>query len=104
MLRKASIMYVNPSDFDEYQRRHDELWPEMVAELKKHGAHHYSIFLHRPTGQLFSYLEIESEEKWSEMANTEICQRWWKYMEPLMVTHLDASPISEDLDQVFYLD
>ena len=104
MIRKASMMYVKKEAYDEYKKRHDEIWPEMAAELKRHGAHNYSIFLHRETGQLFAYLEVESEEKWDQMASTEVCQKWWKYMDPLMETNEDHSPVSIDLDEVFYLE
>ena len=45
MIRTASIMYLFPEHYDEYAKRHDELWPEMKKELKAHGAHNYSIFL-----------------------------------------------------------
>jgi L-rhamnose mutarotase len=103
MIRKASIMFVYKDQFDEYKRRHDDLWPEMEKELKAHGAHNYSIFLDEESGQLFAYLEIEDEEKWSKMASTDICQKWWAYMEPLMETNPDNSPISKELKAVFYL-
>ncbi|MBT2724644.1 L-rhamnose mutarotase [Bacillus sp. ISL-46] len=104
MIRKASIMFVNPDSYDEYNRRHDEIWPEMAAELKAHGAHNYSIFLDKETGRLFAYLEIEDEEKWEHMSQTEICKRWWAYMEPIMETNADNSPVSINLDEVFYLE
>ncbi|WP_462410593.1 L-rhamnose mutarotase [Neobacillus sp. Marseille-QA0830] len=103
MIRKASIMYVNKDSYEEYKRRHDELWPEMAAELKAHGAHNYSIFLDRESGKLFAYLEVESEEKWEQMSQTDICQKWWAYMEPLMKTNPDNSPVSVDLEEVFFL-
>jgi L-rhamnose mutarotase len=104
MIRKASIMFVHRDCYDEYKLRHDELWPEMAAELKAHGAHNYSIFLDKETGKLFAYLEIEDEEKWDQMSQTAICQKWWAYMEPLMETNADKSPVSIQLDEVFHLD
>jgi L-rhamnose mutarotase len=103
MLRKASIMQVAPDAHAEYQRRHDELWPEMVTELKAHGAHRYSIFLDPVRSLLFAYVEIESEEAWAAMADTPICRKWWAYMKDIMPANPDNSPISEDLTQVFYL-
>ncbi|MCV9885407.1 L-rhamnose mutarotase [Metabacillus halosaccharovorans] len=103
MIRKASIMYVYKDKYEEYQRCHDELWPEMEKELKEHGAHNYSIFLDEESGQLFAYLEIEDEERWNQMASTDICQKWWTYMEPLMETNPDNSPVSKELKSVFYL-
>ncbi|TWE09090.1 L-rhamnose mutarotase [Neobacillus bataviensis] len=104
MIRKASIMFVNRDSYDEYKRRHDEIWPEMAAELKAHGAHNYSIFLDKETGRLFAYVEIEDEEKWEYMSQTAICKKWWAYMEPLMDTNADNSPVSINLEEVFYLE
>lgn len=103
MIRKASIMTVYKDQYEEYQKRHDELWPEMEAELKAHGVHNYSIFLEKETGKLFAYVEIEDEEKWSEMAKTAVNKKWWDYMEPLMETNPNNSPISTELKEVFHL-
>lgn len=103
MIRKASVMTVYKEFYEEYKRRHDELWPDMEKELKNHGAHNYSIFLEEETGKLFAYVEIEEEEKWNEMAKTEICQKWWAYMEPLMETNENNSPVAISLKEVFYL-
>lgn len=104
MIRKASIMTVYKDQYAEYKRRHDELWPVMEKELKAHGAHNYSIFLEKETGKLFAYVEIENEKKWNEMAKTEICQKWWAFMEPLMETNPDNSPVAIELTEVFHLD
>ncbi|AIQ57921.1 L-rhamnose mutarotase [Paenibacillus borealis] len=103
MIRKASVMHVYPHAYEEYKRRHDELWPEMAEELKNHGAHNYSIFLDEETGSLFAYVEIEDEDRWDRMSQTEICRKWWVYMEPLMETNPDNSPVSRNLKDVFYL-
>ena len=104
MIRKASIMFVNKDSYDEYKKRHNEIWPEMVKELKAHGAHNYSIFLEKETGKLFAYVEIESEEKWNQMAETAICRKWWEYMKPLMKTNPDNSPVAVELVEMFYME
>lgn len=104
MIRKATVMKVFEGFHDEYKRRHDQLWPEMERELKNHGAHHYSIFLDEKTNNLFAYVEIENEEKWNAMSQTEICQKWWLYMKDIMETNPDNSPVATELKQVFYLE
>lgn len=101
MIRKASVMRVYPEHYEEYKRRHDELWPEMAEELRNHGSNNYSIFLDEETGNLFAYVEIEDEAKWDQMSETEICRKWWVYMEPLMETNPDNSPVSKSLKEVF---
>lgn len=103
MIRKAFVMSVNPDCYTEYKHRHDEIWPELTAELKKHGAHNYNIFWLKETNQLFGYVEVDNEQQWDAMADTSICQKWWKYMRDIMPTNPDNSPISQDLTPMFYL-
>ena len=103
MIRKAFVMSVNAGAEEEYERRHRPIWDELAAILKDHGVHNYSIFLHPETRQLFGYAEIESEERWTAIASTEICQRWWKHMADVMPANPDSSPESSPLREVFHL-
>lgn len=103
MIRKAFVMQVNPDAHAEYQRRHSPIWPELEAELKAHGAHNYSIFLDERRHLLFGFVEIESEARWNTVAQTEVCQRWWKHMADVMPSNADNSPVTDELKQVFYL-
>lgn len=96
-------MQVYSEYYDEYKRRHDNLWSEMEEAILQHGAASYSIFLNPNTGQLFAYLEVENEDKWDALANTDICKKWWEYMATLMETNDDNSPVSIDLKEVFHL-
>lgn len=103
MIKKAVRMHIFPDKHDEYKRRHDQLWPEMAQLLKDHGAHSYSIFLDEKTSDLFGYLEIEDEARWSAVAETELNRKWWAYMADIMDTNPDQSPVTTDLKQVFEL-
>ncbi|MFU1792242.1 L-rhamnose mutarotase [Paenibacillus azoreducens] len=103
MERIASVMYLYPGNQAEYQKRHDELWPEMEEALKEHGASNYSIFLDRETDTLFAYLEVENKAAYDKIAETDICKKWWAYMAPIMKSNPDNSPVAKDLEQVFYL-
>jgi L-rhamnose mutarotase len=104
MIRKAFVMNVYPDKHEEYQKRHNEIWPEMLKVLRNYGASNYSIFLDKETSKLFGYVEIVDEEKWSRMAKTEINQKWWRFMEPVMETNVDHSPVSVQLKEVFHMD
>jgi len=103
MIRKGFLMRVNPDAHAEYKRRHDEIWPELATVLKEHGASNYSIFLDAERSQLFAYVEIESEERWADVANTEVCRRWWRFMRDVMPSNPDDSPVSSELREVFHL-
>jgi L-rhamnose mutarotase len=103
MIRKAFVMSVHPGQEAEYERRHRPIWPELEAVLRRHGVRSYSIFLDEGTRQLFAYAEIESEERWADIAATPECRRWWASMRELMPSHVDGSPVSDPLREVFHL-
>jgi len=104
MIRKAFLMRLEPGNQLEYERRHNPIWPELQAVLKAHGVHNYSIYLEQAADCLFAFAEIESEERWQQIAQTEVCQRWWAYMKDLMQTNDDNSPVAIELKEVFHLD
>ena len=103
MIRKAFVMSVHPGHEVEYERRHRPIWDELADVLRAHGVHNYSIHLHPDTRQLFGYAEIESEERWQAIAQTEVCRRWWRHMADLMPANPDSSPVSTPLKEVFHL-
>jgi L-rhamnose mutarotase len=104
MVRKAFVMQVNPDQHEEYEKRHNPIWPDLEKTLKEHGVLSYSIFLLPETNQLFAYAEIEDEAKWGRIADTEICKKWWVYMKDIMPTNPDNSPTSTELREVFHID
>lgn len=104
MIRKAFVMAVHENAHAEYERRHNPVWPEMESTLRAHGVHNYSIFLHPGTNQLFAYVEVESEERWNAIAETDVCRRWWAFMKDIMPSNADNSPRSQELTNVFHMD
>ena len=44
-IRKAFVMSVNAGAEQEYEKRHNSIWPELEKVLKDHGVSNYSIFL-----------------------------------------------------------
>jgi len=104
MIRKAFLMRLKPGQQQEYERRHNPIWPELQAVLKDHGVSNYSIFLDRNTDELFAYAEIASEEQWQEITQTQVCRRWWAHVNDLMFTNADDSPATVVLDEVFHLE
>ncbi len=104
MIRKGFKMYLYSGMAKEYEKRHNELWPEMIEMIHEYGGRNYSIFLDQETDVLFGYIEVEDEEKWAASADTEINRKWWDYMADIMDTNPDNSPVSVDLNPVFHLD
>lgn len=72
MIRKAFKMFLYPGMEEEYEKRHNLLWPEMKEMIHAHGGHNYSIYLDRETHVLYGYIEIEDEALWAASADTPI--------------------------------
>ena len=88
---------------DEYKRRHDEIWGELKDLLKQTGIKEYSIFLDETTNDLFGYFTIDDARKLDDLPNEPVMQKWWSYMEDIMETNDDESPVTISLKEVFYL-
>jgi L-rhamnose mutarotase len=88
---------------DEYKKRHDEIWGELKELLKQTGIKDYSIFLDEETNNLFAYLTIDDAKKLDALPNEPIMKKWWSYMEDIMETNEDNSPVAVPLKEVFYL-
>lgn len=87
----------------EYQRRHAQLWPELKQLLKQAKVKHYSIFLDEQTNTLFGYLTTENLTDLDNLKDDPIMQKWWTFMNDIMETNDDHSPITIHLKEVFYL-
>lgn len=103
MIHKSFKMHLYEGMAEEYERRHNLLWPEMKDMIHEYGGHNYSIFLDSETNVLYGYIEIEDEDKWAESADTAINRKWWDYMADIMETNPDNSPVSIPLPELFYM-
>jgi L-rhamnose mutarotase len=90
MAQYAWILEVRPGYEEEYVRRHQEIWPEMVEALREAGIRNYSLFRHGLT--LFGYFETDDIEKTQErLANSETNQQWSEWMDPIMKVDIDPT-------------
>lgn len=104
MKKLAFKMFLNEGCEAEYEKRHNEIWPELQTLLKQAGVADYSIFLDEETMVLFGVLECHDDEKYRNLPLDPIMKKWWNYMKDIMKTNEDASPVSISLKQVFHLD
>ena len=75
-------MKLNPGCKEEYIRRHNEAWPELMKKIKDSGVSDYSIFIDDETDTLFAVQKVAGES---------------------MEANPDCSPVSIPLEEVFYL-
>ena len=88
MKHYAWILEVRPGYEEEYKKRHDEIWPEMVEMLREAGLRNYNIFRHGL--KLFGYFETDNLKKSiKHIASSEVNKEWAKYMAPIMKVDID---------------
>ncbi len=97
-------MKLKPGCEAEYKRRHDQIWPELAAELRAAGISDYSIFLDEQTLTLFAVQKLADTNTVAQLPQSPVMRRWWDYMAPLMETNPDNSPVCRPLREVFHLD
>ena len=81
--RLAAMVRLRPEMQEEYLRLHADVWPDVLAQIRRSGLRNYSIFLR--DGLLFSYLEYvgdDLERDLAAMADDPATRRWWELTDP----------------------
>ncbi len=89
---------------EEYIKRHNNIWPELVSLLKEAGISNYSIWI---TGnEVFGYYECEKGAEYAakKQAESPIVDKWNEYMKDVMVMIMDPiTGAQPKCEEVFYL-
>jgi L-rhamnose mutarotase len=104
MKRRAFMMKLHPGVEEEYEKRHDEIWPELAEEIRSTGIRNYNIFFDLKTSILYASYEYDNEEKADALAQMPITRKWWNFMADIMEVNPDNSPVCLPLKQVFHMD
>ena len=96
-------MQLNTGQADEYRRRHDEIWPELVSLLKQAGVSDYSIYFHEDTNSLFAVLRRTADHSMDDLPLEPVMQKWWAHMADIMASDENNEPVVEPLERVFYM-
>lgn len=105
--RYAMAVRLKNEKKDFYLKNHQNVWPEVLEELKKIKIKNYSIFLKEDF--MFGYLEYEGDnfnKDMAEMAKIDIVDKWTK----LMVNCFNPFPNNEEnnswvmMDEIFYME
>ena len=99
----AWVLGVRPGYEAEYLKRHDEIWPEMLAALKAAGIRNYNIFRHGLV--LFGFFETDDlEATKASLRRSEADRKWSEWMAPIMKIEVDpATQFPYLLPQQFYM-
>lgn len=104
MERYAWKAIVLDGQLDEYKKRHDEIWPELVEVLRKAGIRNYTIW--NVGNELFGYYECDSVEEAAKVqADSPVVDKWNEYMKDVMVMEMDPETGAQPLmKQMFILE
>jgi L-rhamnose mutarotase len=107
MKRVGFLLKVKPDMIEEYKEKHEAVWPEMQAALRRTGWNNYSLFI-LDDGLLFGYFEAAEDFKSSldGMAKEAINAKWQAAMSPYFEALGSARPDENmlELEEVFHLD
>jgi L-rhamnose mutarotase len=106
MQRFGSVVRLRPEKAAEYLALHADVWPGVLAALRRAHVSNYSIFLR--DGLLFSYLEYTGTDYEADMASIAADpepQRWWRLTDPCQQPVDTAAPgeLWPPLTEVFHL-
>ena len=105
MERYAWKAVVKEGMLEEYVRRHQEIWPELVEVLRQAGIVNYTIW--NCGSELFGYYECEKGADYAAavQAGSPVVDRWNEYMKDVMVMEMDPETGSQPrLTQVFLME
>lgn len=103
MEKIAFKMFLRPGQREEYRRRHDQIWPELVKLLRQSGISDYSIYLDEESDALFAVLWRSAGHRMDSLPKSALMQRWWRHMADIMETNADGSPRQVPLREMFHL-
>ena len=103
--RVAFRLRVRPERLAEYKQLHQEVWPELLDDMRAASIRNYSIFADGP--ELFGYLECDDWGTASEaLARSDANRRWQELMSDYLATPVDpdaAEPLRL-LEEVFRME
>jgi L-rhamnose mutarotase len=106
MKRVGFLLKVKEDMLEEYKKRHEAVWPEMLDALRRTGWHNYTLFM-REDGLLFGYFETPEsfQAALDGMTEEEINAKWQDTMASFFEGTGDhADKMMVELEEVFHLD
>ena len=103
--RIAFRLRVRPERLAEYKQLHQEVWPELLNDMRAASIRNYSIFADGP--ELFGYLECDDWDAATEaLARSDANRRWQELMSDYLATAVDpdAPEPLRMMEEVFRMD
>jgi L-rhamnose mutarotase len=102
--RVCFLMEVISGREAEYQRRHDEIWPELVTALSDAGVRNYSLFRRGTTVIAYAECHPDAATAFGKVGATEVNARWAKWFEDVLAEHVGPDGELLEAAEVWHLD
>src|SRR4051794_12526383 len=99
MIRSAFTLRLEPGALAQYREYHDNIWPDLVAEIERCGIATMSAFINDPI--VFYYSEIRDPDSWDHLWSTATHDRWGELMKPLIAFTDEDKVDATDLSEIF---
>lgn len=105
MARIAFTLRLRPDLLDEYVRRHEAVWPDMLAEIAASGRRNYSLFLDAERSRVFGVYDVDDDAAaQTYLDRSPVAQRWEAQMAPFFLDLDDrADRGAKRLPEIFTL-
>lgn len=84
--------------YGEYKKAHDELWPEIAAQMRDEGV---DMIIYLYEDRLFLHAEAPSQAHFERSQSGEDVARWHAYMATLMETDAVGESVVDELEVAF---
>jgi L-rhamnose mutarotase len=103
MERYTFIMALEPGTEAEYERRHDELWPEMLEALQRTGHTNYTLFRHGTTVVGYCECVPDRATTLAAMSAEPVTKRWDESFRGI-IAQLPEGGFATELRQIWHIE
>ena len=104
MQRICFLMEIIPGQEDEYQRRHDAIWPELVSELQRAGVRNYTLFRRGTTVIAYAECHPDAATAFGQVGASEVNARWARWFTDVLAQHTGQDGGLVEAGEVWHLD
>lgn len=104
MERCCFTFEIRPGTEAEYKRRHEEIWPELVADITAAGCSNYTIFRRGTTMIAYCECEPDAASVFAKLGQSEANARWAAWFQEIIVSLTDADGNLRTAEEVWHMD
>lgn len=104
MERYCFTFQLRPGREREYERRHDEIWPELVEVLRAAGVRNYTLFRHGLRVVAYCECHPDAATAFGKVGESEVNARWAAWFEDVIEHLTDESGELFAAREVWHLD